>query len=267
MKFRIVGKDLEILAENLREIGELVSHYRLELAAILPEASGNQLMYYDRSVDRDNTSWFEVEASLGREWIEPYLKHLKHLTGFDGEIPEMPAPRYPQGYCEWLCHTHLVTESWVSSQGCRARGFVKSRDWMGRKAADRAQPSFEGYLQEDIGKTPVSQQYIPVGSGGLYQLNPNFGRYKPPIPVKRSEDLAQKLWEQLFQWWRKTQATPEQQVFLDKVEECHHGPCPNESLAHYLQRSLYGKLRTSFKEGAEALTLEEFQRLGKPVSA
>lgn len=251
MKFAIVEKALHVSAETSREVLEMIKHYSLDTLAHVENIASGTLTKVCKP-GRENGEWFAVSCELGPEWVAPYLKRLEKLTGYAGPVPVIPAPRYPGGYCENLCHTHIVETATVSSDGYTARGFVHSQDWNGKTAAQRYRAHFADYVSESIGGRKSEPQYIRMNNGWLKE-NPNYlKRYGA-----HAELSSALLFGCLLQWWTDTQATPGQREILRKCDENHRTVCPRDSLASYLFRSYEPGFRVSWE--SPLVSFDEFK--------
>jgi hypothetical protein len=237
MKFTLAQTfpaSLTFTAETTAESVEIVKHFRLDTLSCINGIQSGNLTHCAVPSNRDHSSWFAVSHQLGREWVAPYFAKLASITGWDGaDMPTIPAPRYPGGYCVNLCHTHIVESATIDASGYAAAGFVSCGDWNGATGQDRAPRLFAEYLTESLGHRPSEPEFIEVGNGGLLRRNPNYLRRRPVQPRLTSAPLFDCLW----QHWLTHHATSGQRDIAEKADALHRGVCRNDSQASFLIRS------------------------------
>lgn len=224
MKFTLENNTLTVSSETKLEAFAIASHYRIlhnvggnteaELDASIARASetlanvaAGHMTYAEKGTDK--RPWFACVADLGEASMRPYLELLQKITGYAGEVPEMPFEYRWSG----LLHTHVVDECFFSSKGIRVRGFIRAEDWYGEKAEVRAHKHFRDYVVEQFGFRKHEQEYIDNGNGSA-RRNPNYLKHHAAQPGLGSPEL----WKALFSWWRANHATPEQEALLQKAE-------------------------------------------------
>jgi hypothetical protein len=229
----------------------MVKHYRLDMvectAAIL---SGS--LHHVCPPGRDNGEWFEVSYILGPEWFKPYADRLQHWTGYAGPIPAIDSPRYPGGYAENLCHTHLVTLAVMSSHGFQFSGFIHSADWNGKTAAQRFRGYFAECVSAAVGDAKREPEFFEL-SNGLLKRNPQYLRRHAPHPAASSAGI----FGALLQWWTDSQATPGQREILARCAANHRTVCPRDELGAFLLRNYEPGYRVDWS--APLVTLEQFR--------
>lgn len=252
MKFAILDKALHITSETPAEGLEMIKHFRLNPLDHLQALTTGELSHVCPG-GRDNGEWFAVSASLGPDWIRPYLDKIKHWTGFEGELPAIACPRYPSGYCVNLCHTHIVESAEMSSDGFTFHGYIHSSDWNGRTAAQRYHSLFADYIAENVGERKSESEFIGVGNGGLFKRNPNYPkRYAPNARATSAE-----VFQALFDWWLSNRATPGQRDIVARCIVNHRTVCKNDALGAYLLRTYDHGYRVSW--GEELITFDQFK--------
>lgn len=278
MKFSLQNNVLTVMSESKIEALAIVDHYRIlrdvagrteeELDANLAKASAalaaaatGHLSYEDKGTDK--RPWFACEADLGPTSIAPYTSLLHKLTGFTGEVPELPFQ-----YC-WhgLLHTHVVTECGFSSNGIVARGFIRAEDWNGQPAEVRAAVNFRDYVVEMFGFREHEPEFIQ--NGGFIQRNPHYLRRHAAEPGLGCPDL----WKAMFAWWRATHASPAQEEVLRKAEAtCLAGGLGDNSWdvrkGGQSEAGLvdYAGIRVSYQDSPGLVTWDEFIAMGTGLS-
>lgn len=252
MQFSIIDKSLRIQSETPAEALEIIQHYRLDVLAHADALSSGLLTHVVDPSRQHNSRWFAVSHRVDAAWMFPYMARLSVLTGFHGQIPDIPAPRYPAGYCVNLCHTHIVESATVSGVSYFAQGFIESGDWNNQTAAARSSPSFVEQIIEDIGARKSEPEFIELRNG-LLKKNPGYLRRHAPHPQLTSSIL----FGTLFQWWADNHATAGQRDILTRCEANHRTVCPRDPLASHLMRSYEPGFRVSWD--APAVSFTEFR--------
>lgn len=225
MKFTLENNALTVSSETKLEAFAIASHYRIlnnvrgdteaaldasvaRASEALANVAAGHLTYVEKATEK--RPWFACEADLGEASMGPYLDLLQKVTGYAGEVPEMPFQYRWHG----LLHTHVAAECFFSSKGIRVRGFIRSEDWNGEKAEVRAPKHFRDYVVEQFGFRKHESEYID--NGRFIKRNPNYLKHHAAQPGLGSPEL----WKALFAWWRVNHATPEQEALLQKAEAC-----------------------------------------------
>jgi hypothetical protein len=250
MQFKIANKALQVTAEDPKEVIELLKHRGMKIEEHI-DALSNGSLTVTFPAGKDNGEWFEVASTLGPEWISPYLERLRNLVGYAASVPTMPAPRYPEGYCVNLQHTHIVTDSWMNGDGFVFTGFVHSRDWNGRTAAQRYQKYFDERVRSAVGDTKREPEFITMNNGWM-KRNPNYLKHHAPHPACTSAPVL----DNLLQWWLAERATPGQRdIVLGEIAN-HRTVCKSDSLGSYYLRKYERGFR--LKWDGPLVTMDEF---------
>jgi hypothetical protein len=252
MRFSIVDKALHVSSDTPLEALEIIKHYKLDTLQHA-EALGTGQLTHICKPGRNNGEWFAVSSVLGADWIAPYLKRLVHLTGFPGPVPRIPGPKYPGGYAENLCHTHIVESVTLGEFGLEFHGFVHSADWNGRTAAQRYQACFDECVREAVGDTKREPEFVHVGNGGLMRHNPNYLKRHAPHPAATSARIL----ECLMSWWLENRATPCQRDIIAQCIANHRTVCPRDGMGEYFLRMHDQGYRTSW--GGPLVSFDEFK--------
>lgn len=226
MKFTLENNALTVSSETKLEAFAIAEHYRIlcsvggkteaeldasiaRVSEALANVAAGSMTYAEKGTEK--RPWFACEADLGEASMKPYLDLLQRITGYAGEVPEMPFQYRWHG----LMHTHVAAECLFSSKGIRVRGFIRAEDWYGEKAEVRAPKHFRDYVVEEFGFRKHEQEYIDNGNGTA-RRNPNYLTHHAAQPGLGSTEL----WKALFSWWRANHATLEQEALLQKAEAC-----------------------------------------------
>ena len=231
MQFKIEDKALHVTAETPREVLEMVKHYRLDVLEHADALASGHLVHVCPP-GKDGGEWFAVSSQLGPEWLAPYMARIQHLTGYTGHLADMPGPRYPAGYADNLCHTHIVQTATVSSVGAHFHGFIHSGDWNGKTAAQRYQAYFDECVRAGMGDTKQEREFLEVGNGGLLKRNPNYMRRHAPNAAAASAAVL----ECLLQHWLDRYATPGQRDIIARCMANHRTVCKNDGMGAYFLR-------------------------------
>ena len=286
MKYHLHQNILHISAESAQESLNLLSHFKLlnpislliqqgtpesketaaaewlkHVAEKVQEAIAGNCSY--AFAGNAKIKWFEVKASLPISVLQPYLDLLKKITGYSGEIPEFEFSYPSYG----LLHTHIVSKCLVSSAGIQLAGFMRSEDWNGKSAEERATPSFVDYTFEAFGYRPFEPEFL-AKDNGCYQRNPKYATVRHS--AKTGLGMPE-LWEALFSWWRQTHATVEQQaiLLLGEVETARFNLGDNawdirKGGGHAANLVSYTGITTSYTENnVRTVTWDEFKALGQ----
>jgi len=154
---------------------------------------------------------FEIEDS---DYIAPYLKRLKEVTGFD-----WPAElEYSIACMREIRHTHAYSEAKiVAGRKLKVTAVDCAYPRVGQEfkthaeAEAAARRNVTQYLHEALGTTQHEPEFIQDGRG-KYDRNPNWGTGRP---AKTSPGCTSEiLWQELFGFWAENYATPEQKAIL-----------------------------------------------------
>jgi hypothetical protein len=257
MKFEVIaaGKGLQITAENPAEVRTVIQHFKLDPFEYVEGIGTGSLVYVEKASGYQGTAeWHALTASLGPEWLAPYMDRLQRVTGYAGPIPtlELAATDWqPSGWL--LSHTHHVDRASISPEGAQVHGYKMAGEWNGRTAAQYAVQLFVEYVRKDIGDEKREPEYIRLGNG-LLKENPNYlKRHAPHAALTNS-----RLFGALVQWWMDTHATPGQRETLEKAFATYKTVCKTASLGEWLIRE-YSGYRLTWESGV--ISFEQFKGL------
>lgn len=232
MQFKLIprfpdgGGDMEITASTAAEVVQLIDHFRLfsskdpakqsELAVLKANAIVQGFYSYTAYADgregpnvkREPRAWYISRVILDQKWLEPYVNMLRKCTGCTQPLPSMLL-KHPRR----LCHTHLT--DWVQLIGgdapyVEAMVYVETEPWYNMTAVEHADFRARECVCNEVGYTPSEPQYIPYGDRGLYKLNPDYGKRRPPMPGL----CASWLWEPIIAYWQQHYITDAQKELL-----------------------------------------------------
>lgn len=211
------GGTLSVTAESASEVLEIADHFRMfgdDADGAIAKAQAIVAGSLTHTSGTDKRPWFVIESSLGHEFTEPYKAWLLRRTGYDGQLPSADlTPFHPRR----LCHTHITLAVGLEQEHITYSVAVRSGDWNGKPANDRAWVTAEDYVSEDFGERKHENEYIPArgdGGGGMMKRNPNYLKRHKPHPAASCQWL--KSW--LFSWWRQNHASDKQREILDGCE-------------------------------------------------
>lgn len=259
MKFSFLSPDLHIHATTGQEIAELCKHFNLPIEKHVDDLIKGSMTYVASGAKHP---WFELgafaaAASVSFDFLKPYYDRLKTITGYDGPAFAVSDCRLRYGGRRSnnnLCHTHIVTDAFIDENGYHAHGFIRSQDWYGKTAAERAPVGFNGYLREHLGHTKSEPEYERLNNG-LLRENPNYMKRHAPEPAAASEAV----FEVIFDYWLDNHASKAQVELYDAAADCYATVVKSSSLAAGLMKTV----REFHVDGySRIVTFDQFKEMG-----
>jgi len=146
--------------------------------------------------------------------VAPYFALLEKLTGYAGEFPRGLEIK-PQGYP--ILGTTLSACLW--DRELRYTVVRQAEVWNGMTSQEHAIYCVQREINEALGYQERVREYIPIGNGGTYKINPDYGTARRPEVQPRV--TAKWLWEPMAEWWWENKATEAQKDLLRAHTRLH----------------------------------------------
>lgn len=251
------GGSLAITAENVREVSELIGHFRLfpdtgnadQLRERIAALESGTLSHV---IESDKRPVYEVSRCLDFDFTAPYKKWASECFGYEDTFPDLEIPRKWHG----LKYTNYQARLYTNREHICFEAYATAEPWNKKTAHEYATSRVIDQVGEEFGTRRSEPEFIQNRNGTMSR-NPDYLRRHAATPSASNARLKRAF----FTWWMENHANAAQKAIVQGNADISRDASYMNAFTFERHESHIYYAKSA--DGYKSMSFTEFARTGK----